>query len=205
MELPAPQIIQQALKHRTKESVTDTSLMPAAVLVLLYPKDGEYCVLLNKRSEQVEHHKGEVSFPGGARDPQDQDFLATALREVQEEMGIHPADVTLLGQLDDVVTRSRFGVRVFAGTIPHPYPFRPSSEEIAEVLEVPIPWLRSPACLRHEVRWTGGQAIPAVSYAYKHHLIFGATAKILQQFLSVLEEGLQKEEPQGEHRSAHGH
>ncbi|HLF03711.1 MAG TPA: CoA pyrophosphatase, partial [Dehalococcoidia bacterium] len=175
------------------ETVADASLMPAAVMVLLYPKDGEYCVLLNKRSEQVEHHKGEISFPGGARDPEDRDFLATALREVEEEMGVHPADVALLGQLDDVATRSRFAVRVFAGTIPYPYPFRPSTAEIAEVLEVPISFLRSPASLRHETRWAEGQGIAAVSYAYHHHLIFGATAKILQQFLTLLEEGLRKE------------
>lgn len=193
MGLSAPQIIQRVLERRTRETVTDDSLMPAAVMVLLYPKDGDYYVLLNKRSEQVEHHKGEISFPGGARDPEDRDFLATALREVEEEMGIHPADVALLGQLDDVVTRSRFGVRVFTGTIPYPYPFRPSTEEIAEVLEVPISLLRSPASLRHETRRAGGQGIAAISYAYHHHLIFGATAKILQQFLGLLEQGLQKE------------
>ncbi len=192
MGLSIPQIIEQVLAHRTRATVTDASLMPAAVMVLLYPKDGEYCVLLNKRSEQVEHHKGEISFPGGARDPEDRDFLATALREVEEEMGIHPAHVSLLGQMDDVVTRSRFGVRVFAGAIPYPYPFRPSAGEIAEVLEVPISLLCSPASLRHETRWADGQGVTACSYAYNHHLVFGATAKILQQFLELLEEGTQR-------------
>ena len=192
MGLSTPQIIQRVLEHRTRETVTDASLMPAAVMVLMYPKGGEYCVLLNKRSEQVEHHKGEISFPGGARDPEDRDFLSTALRETEEEMGIHPAHISLLGQMDDVVTRSRFGVRVFTGTIPYPYPFRPSTAEIAEVLEVPIPLLRSPASLRQETRWVDGQGVTAYSYAYNHHLIFGATAKILQQFLGLLEEGIGK-------------
>ena len=162
--------------------------MPAAVFILLYPKDGEYCILLNKRSQQVEHHKGEISFPGGARDPEDSDFLATALREVHEEMGIRPEDVTVLGQLDDVETRSRFGVRVFVGTIPYPYPFRPSAREIAEVLEVPLGALWDIANLREEARWVEGETRKAYSYVYGAHLIFGATAQMVTQFLDALPE-----------------
>lgn len=185
--------LKQALRGRVNYTITDPNLMPAAVMLLLYPKDGEYCVLLNKRSEVVEHHKGEISFPGGARDPEDQDFLDTALRETEEEMGISRADVTVLGQLDDVVTRSNFGVRVFIGTIPYPYAFNPSAIEIAEVLEVPIPALLDPANLRHETRLVDGLATTVRSYAYHEHLVFGATAKILQQFLETVEDGFIKE------------
>ena len=121
--------LKRVLSSRQKSSAADPSLSPAAVLLLLYPKDGEYCILLNKRSEEVEYHKGEISFPGGVRDPEDRDFQETALREAQEEMGIDSEDVTVLGELDDVVTRTGFAVRVFVGTIPYPYPFSPSSRE----------------------------------------------------------------------------
>ena len=186
-------LVKQALSGRVNYTITDPNLMPAAVMLLLYPKDGEYCVLLNKRSEVVEHHKGEISFPGGARDTEDQDFLDTALRETEEEMGISREDVTVLGQLDDVVTRSNFGVRVFIGTIPYPYTFTPSAIEIAEVLEVPIPALLDPANLRHETRLVDGLATTVRSYAYHEHLVFGATAKILQQFLETVEDGFIKE------------
>ena len=190
MGVSTPDVIRKVLAHRVKQTVTDTTLMPAAVLVLLYPKDGEYCVLLNKRSDLVEHHKGEVSFPGGARDPQDRDFLDTALRETEEEIGISHADVTVLGELDDVVTQSRFGVRVYAGTIPYPYPFKPSAREVSEVPEVPISVLLDPANLLPETRWVDGEFSTSYSYAYNGHLIFGATARILQQFLELLKDNL---------------
>lgn len=192
MARSTPDIIKKVLNRRVRETLVDETLMPAAVMVLLYPKDGEYCVLLNKRSQLVEHHKGEISFPGGARDPEDRDFQDTALRETEEEMGIQREDITVLGQLDDVVTRSRFGVRVYCGTIPYPYPFVPSAIEIAEVLEVPLSSLYDPANIRVETRWNQGEFSTVYSYVYQDHIVFGATAKILQQFLEVLQDEWQK-------------
>ena len=190
MGLSPTDVIKKALAGRVQKTVAGASLTPAAVLLLLYPKDGEYCILLNKRSQEVEHHKGEISFPGGAKDPQDRDFLDTALRETHEEMGIKPADVTILGQLDDVTTRSGFKVSVYVGTIDYPYDFKPSDIEIAEVLEVPLSVLRDPASLRVDTRWEEGREVNGYAYAYNGHLIYGATARILQQFLGVLEDGL---------------
>ena len=193
MGLSIPDLIRQALAQRSKWSLTDEGLMPAAVLVTLYPKDGEYCLLLNLRSQLVEYHKGEISFPGGAKDPEDGDYLATALREAEEEMGISPSDVTILGQLDDSVTRSGFGVKVFVGEIPEAYPFKPSTVEIAEVLEVPLLSLYDPANVRWESRWDGESITTTYSYVYGEHVVFGATAKMLQQFLDTMEEPLKKE------------
>ncbi|PKB79729.1 MAG: hypothetical protein BZY88_11765 [SAR202 cluster bacterium Io17-Chloro-G9] len=190
MGLSPSDVIKRALANRVQKTVAGASLTPAAVLLLLYPKEGEYCILLNKRSEEVEYHKGEISFPGGAKDPEDRDFLDTALRETHEEMGIKPCDVMVLGQLDDVSTRSGFRIQVYVGTIDYPYDFEPSDVEIAEVLEVPLNVLRDPTSLRAETRWEEGREVNAYSYAYNGHLIYGATARILQQFLGVLEDGL---------------
>ena len=182
MALSPPDIVSQVLAHRPKQTVGGQSLTPASVLLLLYPKDGEYCVLLNKRSQLVEHHKGEISFPGGARDPVDRDSLDTALRETEEEMCIDRSDVTILGEMDEV------------GTIPYPYAFNPSVGEIAEVLEIPLTDLNEPLNHRVETRLDDGAPVTSRSYAYNEHLVFGATAKILQQFLELLEDGTAKEE-----------
>ena len=193
-------LISQTLARRPPVTAADngdgdgSGLMPAAVMLLLYRKAGEYCVLLNKRSMQVEHHKGEMSFPGGAQDPADADFEATARRETHEEMGIAPADITILGRLDDNITRSNFLVKVFVGTIPYPYQFRPSAIEIAEVVEIPLRVLRDPAAWRWDSRIEDGRRIAVRSYACGPHLVYGATAKILDQFLDIIEDGLQKED-----------
>ena len=187
-------LIRDALAQRTPVTAAPDGLMPAAVMLLLYRKDGDYCVLLNKRSMTVEHHKGEMSFPGGARDPEDADFEATARRETHEEMGIAPDDVTILGRLDDNVTRSNFLVKVFVGTIPYPYEFQPSSIEIAEVVEIPISVLRDPATLRWDSRIEDGRRVAVRSYGYQQHLVYGATAQILDQFLDLIEDRLNKED-----------
>ena len=160
--------------------------MPAAVMVLVYEKDSQFCVLLNQRSQLVEHHKGEMSFPGGAKDPDDGVFINTALRETEEEMGIKVQDITVLGQLDDTITRSNFVVKVFVGTIDYPYDFNPSDIEIAEVVEIPIGELLSPENQYTETRWDGVSSVDATSYGYGKYLIYGATATILSQFLEVV-------------------
>ena len=187
-------LIKDALARRNPVTAAPEGLMPAAVMLLLYRKGDDYCVLLNKRSMTVEHHKGEMSFPGGAKDPEDADFEATARRETYEEMGIAPDDITLLGRLDDNVTRSNFLVKVFVGTIPYPYDFRPSSIEIAEVVEIPLGVLRDPASWRWDSRIEDGKRVALRSYGYREHLVYGATAKILDQFLDVVEDGLTKED-----------
>ena len=162
-----PELLKRVLAERVVERVDGAGLTPAAVMVLLYPKDGEYCILLNKRSEQVEHHKGEISFPGGARDPEDRDALETALRETEEEMGINRTE--------------------------YPYAFNPSAIEIAEVLEFPVPALMDPANRRVETHWEEGRPVTSYSYVHEEHVVFGATARILQRCIELLDDGLESE------------
>ncbi len=180
-------VIRRILAENPKKTISDPSLTPAGVLLLLYPKDGEYCVLLNRRTDQVEHHKGEISFPGGSKDGKDATLLDTALRETYEEMGIRPEDVEVLGQLDDTPTSTNFLITTTVGTIPYPYDFNPSELEVAEVLEVPLAALMDDQTRRDEVRIVDDDLDYAPSYVYQGHLIFGATARVLSRFLELLE------------------
>lgn len=177
--------VRNALSSRVVRTAGGYGLKPSAVLLLLYSKHGEYHVLFNKRTHKVEFNKGEICFPGGSMDPVDKDLVATALRETHEEMGVLPKDVTVLGELDETTTRAGFVIRPYVGTIPYPYRFHPSPAEVAEVLEVPVSWLLNSDNVRVETESHHGEA-PATSYSYGGHLIYGATARILRQFLEIL-------------------
>ncbi len=161
------------------------SLTPAAVLLALYPSGDDFHIVMQKRSERVKHHKGEISFPGGVVDPEDESLLAAALREASEEMGIAPADVRPLGRLDDTPTTTGFMISTFVGALPHPYEFTPSDAEVADALFVPLSRLRDPTSRRVETRLENGAARSLPVYVYDGSVIFGATARILEQFLKV--------------------
>ena len=172
-----------ATPHKT---VDDPSLTPAGVMLLIYPKDGEHCILLQKRSNRVDSHKGEISFPGGKKDPEDATMLDTALRETHEEMGVNPDDVDVFGALDQTATTTGFLTCPYVGTIPYPYEFRPNEHEVAAAIEMPVSALLDAANRRDEVRIVDGDLQFAPAFAYDGHIVFGATARILDRFLHLI-------------------
>jgi 8-oxo-dGTP pyrophosphatase MutT (NUDIX family) len=180
--------IRRALASYQPRRIDRDGLPRAAVLLPLYEKDGVQHLVLQVRTDLVEHHKGQISFPGGAQDPGDVDLLHTALRETEEEIGLQREDVEVLGQLDDIITITNFLVTPYVGRItrPAPYPFAPSGYEVAELLEVPLPHLLDPASYNPEpVPWRDRLVGPP-SYSYGRHVIWGATGRILQQFLALI-------------------
>jgi 8-oxo-dGTP pyrophosphatase MutT (NUDIX family) len=136
----------------------------------------------------VEHHKGQISFPGGAHDPEDEDLLQTALRETFEEIGVTPGDVELIGALDDILTISNFVVSPYVGVLRQrgPYTFNFSPFEVAEILEVPLDHLLDAANYVSEVQERDGMPITMHSFRYGEHVIWGATGRITRQFLDLL-------------------
>jgi 8-oxo-dGTP pyrophosphatase MutT (NUDIX family) len=157
----------------------------AAVLVPLYADAGELWTLLTRRSDALPHHRGQVAFPGGGREL-GEDLWAAALRESEEEIGLAPATVLRLGQLDEVGSPAGFRIVPCVGAIPHGFEARPSPDEIDEVFAVPMSALASPQLAEDREVVINGKRRTIRIYHVGRHLIWGLTARILQNLLARL-------------------
>ena len=164
---------------------TDSS--PAAVLILVSDREGEPHVVFTERTTHVEHHKGQICFPGGACDDADDCLETTALRETWEEIGVKPEDVRIVGQLDDMVTISNFRVTPYVGMLTtQPEYLRISDHEVSQVVEVPLAFLMDERNMELEVRQHQGRQVLVPAFSYNGHRIWGATARMLHQFIELL-------------------
>ena len=189
-EQDLPGTIKAILEARTPERVRNEEFhhIRAAVLIPLFNDNGEHKILFTKRTDTVETHKGQISFPGGSVEEGDSTLLDTALREAHEEIGLLQKDVEILGQIDDATTvTSNFIVHPFVGLIPYPYNFRINSVEVERLIQVPFNIFLSddPKYKRNSARFEG-ITYPTPAYLYHGDLIWGATARILENFMGIL-------------------
>jgi len=154
-------------------------LRPAGVLVPLRVVDGETTVVLARRTERVPHHKGQVCFPGGSRDPGDRTLLATALREAEEELGIRPADVELIGAMKPVPTVTGFFIQPFVARIPDASRFLLDEFEVAEAFDAPLSMFSDFSRYRAAETTFLGKPYKVFFLDYGKLTIWGATARIL--------------------------
>jgi len=179
--------LRQSLSQRQKKRHIDESRVRAAVLVPVYCKQEQLHILFIKRTETVRVHKGEMSFPGGTYEYEDGALVNTALRESAEEIGLNPGDVEILGELDDEPTIiTNYNISPFVAFIPWPYKFRLSPEETEEIINVPVQSLLDKTSRRKGIRTVDGKTIITYDYHYQERVIWGATARILSKFLSIL-------------------
>ena len=178
--------LRQVLSQRKVTHVTGTDRVPAAVLIPVYRENGEYYIIFTRRTHQVSTHKGQISFPGGAHDPGDVSMLDTALRECTEEIGIACTAVDVLGELDDFATHiSYFIISPYIGLIPWPCEFTLSEWETAEIIRVPISALLDKTCMSEGNEIVDDNLVPSCFYTFNGNVIWGATARILKQFLEI--------------------
>lgn len=180
------QHVQDVLAHHRRQVAEGTDLTCAAVLLPLLYKEGEWYVLFTRRTQDVEHHKGQISFPGGAYEPADEDLAVTALRETYEEIGVPPQVVEILGVLDDFPTITDFMVTPFVGILSYPLSYRLNASEVEALLEVPLSFFADPDGLRVEQWEHRGQIFDILFWDYGSHTIWGATARILKGFLDLI-------------------
>lgn len=134
----------------------------------------------------MEHHKGQVSFPGGMEALDDPSPWETALRETEEEIGVPRAAVLRLGELPGVVTLTGFRIRPFVGAIPWPFDLKRDEREVESILQVPVRALLSPTLVEERAVVWKGRSIPTPVYHVKGHVIWGATAFLLSILLGAL-------------------
>lgn len=194
------QIIDRLRRYRPEDSPADIrgdhdlnpgmgvkpNLMPAAVLVGLVDRADSLTVLFTQRTDHLLHHAGQISFPGGHTDPGDATPEETALRETEEEIGLHRRHVETIGRLNRYVTRTGFSITPVVALIRPPFELAPDPHEVEEVFEVPLAFLLDPANHQrhgHEIR---GEIREFHAMPFGEYYIWGATAGMLINLYEVL-------------------
>ncbi|MCH8875996.1 MAG: CoA pyrophosphatase [Chloroflexi bacterium] len=181
--------LRRSLNELDSRVETEWDAIPAAVLIPIYQEEGHWKLLFTRRTDSVDVHAGQVSFPGGQIEASDGTAISAALREAEEEIGLNPADVDTLGQLNPLFTVTQFLIHPVVGFFPWPYSLTPNPSEVARTFGVPIDWLSDPKNL--EVR----ERRPMISgpnvrvYYFKEfegETIWGVTARITLNFLQLV-------------------
>ncbi len=158
----------------------------AAVLVLTFEKNGEGHLVLNKRTEEVLHHKGQVCFPGGMRDAEDKSLWETALRETQEELGVDPERVTLVRELGQQYTPTGYRVTPYLARLKNAEEaWKTNPNEIAEVFSVPFSFFRNRENLKIRTRHLMGHDFLDPLFIYEGHEIWGMTGRVVCEIFGI--------------------
>jgi 8-oxo-dGTP pyrophosphatase MutT (NUDIX family) len=174
------------LGSHTIREISKENLRPASVFMLFMMKEDQPHILLTKRTEKVKDHKGQISFPGGAYDEEDGDFLATAYRETFEEVGIPENEIAYIGRFDDYISISGYRVSTYVGSVKYPVNYDFNEHEIDEHIEVPFSLFLNREFDRVEKFRIDGVDHTVYYYIHNGHEIWGLTARILTDFVKKI-------------------
>ena len=183
--------ITKKLAEQVKAVPVEWEARPAAVLVPLYQDQDQWRILFTRRTDSVNEHRGQVSFPGGVIEKLDDDPRQTALREAEEEIGLRPEHVKIIGELNPLLTVTQFRITPIVGVFPWPYDLQPNPSEVARVFGVPIQWLADPDNLttQYHEPLISGPPMPVYYFKpYQGEIIWGATARIILSFLQIIQQ-----------------
>jgi len=165
-----------------------TAAVPAAVLMPIVVRDSGLTLLLTQRTAHLNDHAGQVSLPGGRVDPEDNGSIDTALRETEEEVGLHRRHIEVLGTLPDYFTGTGFRITPVVALVEPPFELRADPFEVAEIFEVPLSFLMNGA--HHQLRSVdlpdGMGRRTFYAMPYQHFFIWGATAGMLRNLFHLL-------------------
>ncbi|HWP83318.1 MAG TPA: CoA pyrophosphatase [Bacteroidota bacterium] len=178
--------IREFLRSYKRKEIYNDALSPAGVLMPLVRQNDSLAFLLTKRTDRVEHHKGQISFPGGAMDSNDESIIATALRETEEEIGLPRTAVEVLGTFDDFWTPTGFRITPVAGYVSSLPQLTISAGEVETILTVPVDFFLNPTNERIVQMERDGTKHDVYFYRYGEHEVWGATAAIIRAFLRAL-------------------
>lgn len=160
------------------------------VMLLLYEKQGELNIVFTQRKQYDGVHSGQMSFPGGKKDSSDNDMVATALRETKEEIGIDKEQIKVLGKLSQLyIPPSNFLVYPVVGFADSIESFYPQKNEVEKIVEIPVSFFLDKANvnLKTEIKLFNGTVVHVPAYIFGQHIIWGATAIIMSEFVFILE------------------
>ncbi len=184
-----PQRLRRLLSERRRTQLSEPDAVACGVLVPILPEPPGHAVVYTLRSEELPSHKGQVSFPGGKRAASDRSLLETAVRETQEEIGIDPSDVTILGKLDDVFTMvTDYIITPFVGLLPAGVRFTANPAEVSDVFTVSVKDLMNPQYHDVTTKSFRGQEIDIEVITAGRHTIWGATHRITANLIECLKE-----------------
>jgi 8-oxo-dGTP pyrophosphatase MutT (NUDIX family) len=184
--IPAVEKIKQVLSDFKPVRIDLENARNSAVMILFINKDNLPYIIFTKRTDWVETHKGQISFPGGARDLADETLLRTATRETLEEIGIPPDDIEVVGRLDDFYTITNFTVSPFVGYIPNGFQYSINEREVARILEVPLSVFLDDQYFEVKKWDHKGRFYDVYFYHFENEVIWGATAFIINRFIDTV-------------------
>ncbi len=176
------QTLRDNLKNREKRSISFPGYRKAAVMMLFFVKNNSPHVLLQLRTDRVSTHKGQVSMPGGGFDSTDRDMLHTAFRETEEETGIDPSAIELIGEFDEYISIMGFHVNVFVGAFNSNVEYAACDNETEQILEVPFSLFYNEDYYKCEKLNHEGREFDVYYYDFNGITVWGMTARILTDF-----------------------